>query len=169
MTSYKTILPGITTFVFDYDGVLTDGTVFISRHGELLRTANVKDGYALAQAVKHGYNIAVITGGRTTSLQRRFEALNIHDVFIGVDNKLEVFMEYIRAKGIQPAHVLYMGDDLLDYDVMKIAGLAACPADAAPEIKAISGYISHHKGGMGCARDVIEQVMRIQGKWFVPH
>lgn len=168
MTSYKEILPNITTFIFDYDGVLTDGTVFIDRHGELLRTANVKDGYALAQAVKHGYNIAIITGGKTQSVKRRFEALDIHDVFIGVDHKIEVFRQYIAERNIEPRQVLYMGDDILDYDIMKIVGLPACPADAAPEIKAISGYISDYKGGMGCARDVIEQVMKMQGKWFVP-
>lgn len=166
MVNYKQLLKGVNTFIFDYDGVLTDGTVFLTDHGEPLRTANVKDGYALQLAVKKGYRIAIISGGKSQSMQKRFEALKINDIFLGVENKIEVFKKYISEKEIDPDHVLFMGDDIPDYHILKEVGVPACPADASEEIKAICKYISHFKGGEGCARDVIEQVMKIQGKWM---
>lgn len=166
MANYKERLKHITTFVFDYDGVLTDGTVIIMNNGDALRTANVKDGYALQLAVKNGYRVAVISGGYSESMLRRFEALNVKDVFLGVDKKIAVFTEYLEKHSLSPDEVLYMGDDIPDYETMKMVGMPVCPADASEEIKAISRYISHQKGGHGCARDVIEQVMKIQGKWM---
>lgn len=166
MSNYKELLKHVSTFVFDYDGVLTDGTVILMSNGDALRTANVKDGYAMQLAIKKGYRVAIISGGYSESMVRRFEVLNIKDVFLGVDNKIEVFKDYINRNNLNTAEVLFMGDDIPDFEIMQHAGVATCPADAAEEIKAVSRYISHQKGGHGSARDVIEQVMKIQGKWM---
>lgn len=166
MSNYKSLLKHITTFIFDYDGVLTNGTVIINLDGELLRTANVKDGYALKHAAEMGYRIVIISGGRSDSVRLRFKPLGITDVFLFVSNKLEKYHEYIREHNLKPEEILYMGDDIPDYPVMAEVGVPSCPADAAEEIKKISRYISPVKGGEGCARDVIEQVMKVQGKWF---
>lgn len=166
MSNYKSLLKNINTFIFDYDGVLTDGTVILQPNGEALRTANVKDGYALQLAVKSGFNVAIISGGISKSMANRFEALRIKDFFLGVDNKLEVFRNYMKEKNLKPENVLFMGDDIPDFIAMKEAGLPCCPADAAPEIKAISKYISNYEGGKGCVRDVIEQTLRMQEKWM---
>lgn len=166
MKNYKSLLKEINTFIFDYDGVLTDGTVVLTNEGDFLRTANVKDGYAMQLAIKKGFNVAIISGGRSESIRKRFLVLGIHDVFLGVESKIEVFFNYLREHDIKKEQVLYLGDDIPDYHTMKEAGVAACPADACEEIKAISHYISHLKGGRGCARDVIEQVLKAQGKWM---
>jgi len=166
MSNYKAILKNINTFVFDYDGVLTDGTVILQPDGDALRTANVKDGYALQLAVKKGYNVAIISGGNSSSMHRRFEALKIMDFFLGVDNKREVFEKYLKDKNINAKQVLYMGDDIPDYKAMQRAGLACCPADAVPEIKSIAQYISPKSGGKGCVRDVIEQTLKLQDNWM---
>ncbi|MCD4791184.1 MAG: HAD-IIIA family hydrolase [Bacteroidales bacterium] len=166
MNNYKSLLKNINTFIFDYDGVLTDGTVILQPDGEALRTANVKDGYALQLAVKSGFNVAIISGGISKSMANRFEALRIKDFFLGVDNKLEVFRNYMKEKNLKPENVLFMGDDIPDFIAMKEAGLPCCPADAAPEIKAISKYISNYEGGKGCVRDVIEQTLKVQEKWM---
>ncbi len=166
MSNYKSLLKNINTFIFDYDGVLTDGTVILQPDGEALRTANVKDGYALQLAVKKGYNVAIISGGISASMNKRFEALRIKDFFLGVENKLEVLRNYMTEKNIKPENILYMGDDIPDYKVMKEVGVPCCPADATPEIKSISKYISDKGGGKGCVRDVIEQTLKIQEKWM---
>ena len=166
MNNYKSLLKNINTFIFDYDGVLTDGTVILQPDGEALRTANVKDGYALQLAVKSGFNVAIISGGISKSMANRFKALSIKDFFLGVDNKLEVFRNYLKEKNVKPENVLFMGDDIPDFIAMKEAGLPCCPADATPEIKAISKYISNYEGGKGCVRDVIEQTLKIQEKWM---
>lgn len=164
--NYKEQLKHINTFIFDYDGVLTDGTVYPSADGEMMRSANVKDGYALQLAVKKGYNVAIISGGKSTSMTKRLEALNIKDVFLGVENKMEVFHIYMKENGLRNEQVLYMGDDIPDYHIMKEVGVATCPEDAVEEIKSISDYISHKGGGKGAVRDIVEQVMKIQGKWM---
>lgn len=166
MSNYKSRLKAINTFIFDYDGVLTDGTVILQADGEALRTANVKDGYALQLAVKLGYNVAIITGGYSESMRKRFEALKIEDFFMGVANKLEVLHDYFEKKGIVADHALYMGDDIPDFHVMQEVGIACCPADASPEIKNISHYISIKNGGKGCVRDIIEQTLKVQDKWM---
>ncbi|MCX6269707.1 MAG: HAD-IIIA family hydrolase [Bacteroidetes bacterium] len=166
MSNYKEKLKHITTFIFDYDGVLTGGTVLINTDGELLRTANVKDGYALKHSRELGYNVVIISGGKSESVRLRFKPLGIHDVFLGVGDKIEAFHDFLEERGIAAENVLFMGDDIPDYPVMKEAGVATCPADAVEEVKQVADYISHLKGGEGCARDVIEQVMKIQGKWF---
>lgn len=166
MTNYKKLLSGITTFVFDYDGVLTTGIVVLTEEGEPLRTANVRDGYALQLAVKKGYNVAVISGGKSPSMYHRLESLGITDIYLGVEHKVEVFEQYLAARGIQASEVVYMGDDIPDYKAMLMAAVPACPADATEEIKSISRYISHYDGGRGCVRDIIEQVMKLQHKWM---
>jgi len=166
MVNYKERLKHITTFIFDYDGVLTDGNVIMMPDGEGLRVSNVRDGYALQLARKKGFRVAVISGARSESMIQRMNLLKIQDVFLGVENKLAVFQEYLRLLGITADQVLYMGDDIPDYEVMKVAGVPACPADAAEEIRHISMYISHAGGGKGCVRDVIEQVLKVQGKWM---
>ncbi len=166
MINYKEALVHITTFVFDYDGVFTNGTVILQNSGDPLRTANVKDGYALQLAIKKGYRIVVISGGKSDSISNRFDTLNVSDVFLSVDNKIEVYKKYLTDNGLEAKNVLYMGDDIPDYKVMQEAGVATCPADAAEEIKSISHYISHLNGGEGCVRDVLEQVMKVQGKWM---
>lgn len=166
MTNFREDLPNITTLIFDYDGVLTNGVVLITNSGDQLRTGHVKDGYALQLAIKSGYRIAVISGGYSESMRHRCNALKLQDVFLGVENKLEVFETYLKDHNLTPEEVLYMGDDIPDYEVMRRAGMPVCPADAAEEIRQISRYISYSRGGEGCVRDVIEQVMKVQGKWM---
>ena len=166
MTNYKELLRNISTFVFDYDGVLTEGIVMLTEKGEPLRTANVRDGYALQLAVKKGYRIAVISGGKSPSMSHRLASLGIKDVFLGVEHKIDVFEKYLEENNISREEVVYMGDDIPDYHVMQEAGVAACPADAAEEIRSISKYISHYEGGRGCVRDIIEQVLKLQKNWM---
>lgn len=168
MTNYKELLSGITTLIFDYDGVMTDGKVILQHEGPPLRSANVRDGYILQLAVKLGYNVAVISGGISRSMENRFETLKIKDAFIGVKDKLKVYENYIKERGIQHEEVLYMGDDIPDIPVMKKVGVPVCPLDAAEEVRNISVYISDRKGGDGCVRDILEQVMKVQGKWLTP-
>lgn len=163
--SYKEIMRQITTFIFDVDGVLTDGTVTIFPDGELVRTMNIKDGYALKTAVNKGYNVCIITGGTNEAVRSRLKALGITDIYLGAHNKIEQLDEYLDIYNIKSEHVLYMGDDIPDYPPMKVVGLAACPKDAVQEIQNISAYISQKKGGNGCVRDVIEQVLKVQDKW----
>jgi 3-deoxy-D-manno-octulosonate 8-phosphate phosphatase (KDO 8-P phosphatase) len=166
MANYKELLTGITTFIFDYDGVMTDGSVITTNDGEPLRITNVKDGYALQLARKKGYNVAVISGAKSRSMEHRLKMLQVEDVFLGVEIKKDVFLKYLKDNEIDAREVLYMGDDIPDFEVMQLAGVSACPADAAEEIKSVSKYISHFPGGKGCVRDVIEQVMKVHGKWM---
>ncbi len=166
MANFKKLLSNIDTFIFDVDGVMTDGIVMLSPSGEMFRTMNVKDGYALQLAVKKGYNIFIISGGYSESIKKRFEKLGINRIYLGVSNKLDVYHKILEESDISSERVLYMGDDIPDCKVMKEVGLPACPADAAEEIKAISIYISSADGGKGCVRDMIEQVMKVHDKWF---
>ncbi|MGB5242782.1 MAG: HAD-IIIA family hydrolase [Lutimonas sp.] len=163
--NYKEIMTGIDTFIFDVDGVLTDGSVTIFPNGELVRTMNTKDGFALKTAVEMGFRVCVISGGTNEGVRSRLRALGITDIFLGAHQKLEQYRAYIELYEIDPEKILFMGDDIPDLPVMELVGLAACPSDAVPEIKHISKYISQKKGGKGCARDVIEQVLKVQDKW----
>ena len=156
----------ITTFVFDVDGVLTDGSVFISNDGEMLRTMNIKDGYAMKTAIDCGYNVCIISGGKNEGVRIRLQNLGIKDIHLGCPDKIETFNNYAALYAINPEQVLYMGDDIPDYQVMNLVGLPTCPQDACAEIKSISKYISHKNGGKGAVRDVIEQVLKVQGKWM---
>ena len=166
MANYKEHLVHINTFIFDYDGVLTDGSVITTNEGDAYRISNVKDGYALQLATKKGYRVAIISGARSESMMHRLKALQISDIFLGVEKKILIYREYLQVNNLKPEQVLYMGDDIPDYEVMLEAGISACPADAAEEIKSVAKYISHFNGGKGCVRDVIEQVMKVQGKWM---
>ena len=173
MSNFSELLKNVTTFIFDVDGVLTDSTMIILPSpqgsgvmGEAVRRMNIKDGYALQFAVKKGYKIAIITGGRSETIKTRFNTLGIKDVYLGVENKIDAYEEYITANDISSDEVLYMGDDMPDYGVMQKAGIPTCPADAVEEIKELSKYISDKKGGEGCVRDVVEQTLKVQGKWF---
>ncbi|MDR2906826.1 MAG: HAD hydrolase family protein [Bacteroidales bacterium] len=164
--NYKENLKYIKTFIFDYDGVMSDGKVWVINEHDQIRNSTVKDGYALHHAVKKGYRIAIISGGKGESMRLRLQALGITEIFQGVGNKRQIFEEYCAEHNIDPKTVLYMGDDIPDYEVLTKVGIATCPADAVPEIKAIVHYISHQKGGEGCVRDVIEQVLKVHGEWM---
>jgi 3-deoxy-D-manno-octulosonate 8-phosphate phosphatase (KDO 8-P phosphatase) len=165
--SYKEIMNGITTFILDVDGVLTDSTVHVTQNGEMLRTMNIRDGFAMKAAVESGYHVCVISGGSSEGVRIRLQNLGITDIHLACPDKVQNFNDYITKYDIKPEQVLYMGDDIPDYHVMKLVGLPTCPQDSSPEIKAISKYISHKDGGRGAVREVIEQVMRVQGKWDV--
>lgn len=163
--NYKEIMRQIDTFIFDVDGVLTNGTVHIMPSGEMLREMNIRDGFAMKAALESGYNICIISGGNNEGVRIRLRNLGISDIHLGTPDKVETFIEYIDLYKINPENVLYMGDDIPDFHVMKLVGLPTCPQDATPEIKNISKYISHKNGGQGAVRDVIEQVMKVQDKW----
>ncbi|MCX2475604.1 HAD-IIIA family hydrolase [Pedobacter sp. MC2016-05] len=162
-------LKEITTFIFDVDGVLTDGSVQVTDNGQSLRTFNIKDGYAMQLAVKKGYNLCIISGGDGIAMGKRFFNLGITDVFLGAGDKVSIFKQYLSDKKITAGEVLYMGDDIPDLKVMKLVGLATCPADAVEEIKAVSTFISPYPGGKTAVRDIIEKVMKVQGKWYDEH
>lgn len=163
--SYKQIMNHITTFIFDVDGVLTDGTVRVSQTGEMLRDMHIRDGFAMKAALECGYNVCIISGGSNEGVRIRLRNLGITEIHLAAPDKVATFKEYIELYNIKPEEVLYMGDDIPDYHVMQLVGLPTCPQDASPEIKGISNYISHINGGKGAVRDVIEQVMKVQGKW----
>ncbi|MGQ9848027.1 MAG: KdsC family phosphatase [Bacteroidales bacterium] len=163
--NFKEKLPLVRAFIFDVDGVFS-GNIFLSSNGEQWRSMNIKDGYAVQLAVKKGFPIAIITGGNCDGIRFRFEGLGVKDIYMNSSNKQEAYQDFIAKYNLNPQHIMYMGDDLPDYEVMKQVGIPVCPSDAAQEIKNISNYISHIKGGEGCVRDVIEQVLRAQGKWF---
>lgn len=164
--SYKEYLQHITTLVFDVDGVLTDGNVIITTDGELYRTMNTKDGFALKTAVDRGFNVCIISGGTNEGVRSRLSGLGITDIYLGTHQKTKTLNEYLAAKNLNKENVLFMGDDIPDLDVMQHVGLPCCPQDAVPEIKNICKYISHKMGGKGCVRDVVEQVLKVQGKWI---
>ncbi|MCB0399256.1 MAG: HAD-IIIA family hydrolase [Winogradskyella sp.] len=163
--SYKEYLINISTFIFDVDGVLTDGTVTVTTSGEMLRRMSIKDGFALKTAVDAGFNVCVISGGSNEGVRKRLQGLGVKDIYLGAHNKIEQLNDYLEKRNLKTSEVLYMGDDIPDYPVMTLVGLPCCPQDAAIEIKAISKYISHKNGGNGAARDVIEQVLKVHNKW----
>lgn len=165
--SYKEIMNDITTFIFDVDGVLTDGSVHVTETGEMQRIMNIRDGFAMKAAIESGYNVWIISGGNNAGVRIRFQNLGINEIHLAAPDKVETFKKLLENYNIKPENILYMGDDIPDYHVMKLVGLATCPQDAVPEIKAISGYISHVNGGRGAVRDVIEQVMKVQEKWHL--
>ncbi|MBX7182212.1 MAG: HAD-IIIA family hydrolase [Bacteroidia bacterium] len=168
LKNYKEILPHIKAIVLDVDGVLTDGSITLLADGSQGRTMNIKDGYALQLAVKMGIHVAIISGGKGESLRQRLEYLGIHHIYLGSANKTESLNDFLISTNLLANNVLYMGDDLPDYQVMKKVALPCCPADAAHEIREISLYVSSLPGGKGCVRDVIEQVLKVQKKWATP-
>ncbi|QZE12898.1 HAD-IIIA family hydrolase [Halosquirtibacter laminarini] len=167
MGYFKEDLVYIRGFAFDVDGVLSKSIQTLDENGVPMRTTNIKDGYALVQAVKMGYPVAIITGGRSEAVRKRFAALGVQDIFIGANDKVAALNEWMSKYHLEKEQVLFIGDDIPDYDVMKLVGLPICPQDAAPEIKAVSKHISSYKGGEGIVRDMIEQVLKVQEKWTV--
>lgn len=168
MINYKEKLHHIKAFVFDFDGVMTDGNVWTYTNGEAIRCANVKDGYAIQYAVKKGYIVAVISGATSLSIDNRVKALGVTQCKTGCGNKMEVYRHFLTENALDESQVICMGDDIPDYQMMRHCGVSACPADAATEIKEISDYISAKPGGHGCVREIIEQTLRLQDQWFNP-
>ena len=156
----------IRAIIFDVDGVLSAETITLSAEGEPLRTVNIKDGYAIQLAVKQGLQMAIITGGNTSAVRRRYEGLGVQDVCMGCAVKIDAYEHLLAKYGLADEQVLYVGDDIPDYEVMRRCGCPCCPADACPEIQNISLYVSNRNGGYGCGRDIVEQVLRVQGKWM---
>ena len=166
MSSINYDLRKIRGFIFDVDGALSKDVIPLHPNGDPLRTVNIKDGYALQLAVKKGYQVAIITGGYTDSVKMRFERLGVKYIYMRSSVKMKDYTDFMNRTGLKPEEVLYAGDDIPDYEVMKLVGLPVAPADAASEIKDISLYISSKNGGEGIARDVIEQTMKTQGTWL---
>jgi len=160
-------LKRITTFCFDVDGVLTDSGLLIADDGKLWRKMHARDGFAMFKAIKAGYNLAIISGGRNEKVADRLEGLGIKNIYLGAFNKVEVLAKYVSENNLTYEEILFMGDDVNDYDVIQKVGLAACPSDASIEVKSVSHYISYKKGGEGCVRDILEKAMRLHGKWPV--
>ncbi len=159
-------LTKIRALVFDVDGVLSKETIQTDAQGTLLRTTSTKDGYALRLAAMSGLHVAIITGAYEESILMRYKAIGVEDVFLGSSVKTEKLKILLDKYSLSPDEVLYMGDDIPDYGIMKQVGLPCCPRDAAPEIREASLYVSHRDGGKGCVRDVVEQVLKAQGKWM---
>lgn len=164
--SYKTKLAQISTFVLDVDGVLTDGRVLVTTQGELLRAMNIKDGFALKHAVNQGFNVCIISGGTNEGVRERLAGLGITDVYLGAHAKTGFLETYCSEKNINLEEIAYMGDDIPDIAPLKQVGLATCPQDAVAEVKAVCDYVSHKNGGMGCVRDLLEQVLKVKNKWI---
>ncbi len=166
MIFFKEELKNVKAFIFDVDGVLSLDTTPLNESGDPMRTANVKDGFAIRSAISFGFPVAVITGGNVERVKLRHEKLGVVHYYDGVRDKVACLNDFVQKTGIQPENILFMGDDLVDYNIMNAVGLPVCPNDAVPEIKSISKYISHKNGGEGCVRDVIEQTLRAQNRWF---
>lgn len=159
-------LSKIKMIAFDVDGVLSRETITAYPNGEPMRTVNIKDGYAIQLAVKRGIHVAIITGGCTEAIRVRYMSLGVEDVIMKAAVKIGEYRRLLEKYGLKDEEVLYMGDDIPDYEILSVCGCPCCPADAAPEIKNVCRYISHKEGGMGCGRDVIEQVLKAQDKWM---
>ena len=155
----------IKTFVFDVDGVLTDSSLLILEDGQMARQMNIKDGYAIQLAIKKGYKVVIISGGTSNAVKERLARLGVTDCFVKIDDKKEKLVEYATNHKLVWDEILFMGDDIPDHGCMQLTGLSCCPADAATEIKQLSHYISPLTGGKGCARDVIEKVLKLNGHW----
>lgn len=169
MSNFKEDLMKVKAFAFDVDGVLSAQIITMDADGTPLRTVNIKDGYAMQLAIKLGYPMAIITGGNTEAVKKRYQQLGIEDIYMSASQKIPPLLEWLKKRNLKPEEVMYMGDDLPDYPVMKMVGVPVCPADAVEEIKSLCKHISHKNGGEGCARDVIEQVLRAHGKWGFDH
>lgn len=159
-------LKKIKALVFDVDGVLSSSTIVLSSTGEPLRTINIKDGYAIQLAVKRGLHVAIITGGNTEAVRKRYEGLGVTDLYMGSNIKLMAYDDFKQKYGLNDNEVLYMGDDIPDLEVLLRVGCSCCPADSCPDVKQVCLYVSNCNGGYGCGRDVVEQVLRAQDKWL---
>ncbi len=159
-------LTKIRAIIFDVDGVLSAETITLHPNGEPMRTVNIKDGYAIQLAMKLGLRIVILTGGKTESVRMRYEGLGVEDVYMGCSVKIRTYEDFLHKYNLTDEEVMYMGDDIPDYEIMSRVGCPVCPSDACPDIKELSIYVSVRPGGCGCGRDVIEQVLRAQGKWL---
>lgn len=166
MAFFKEELKKIKAFVFDVDGVLSLQSMPLDNDGELIRTSCTKDGYAIMYGGKKGYKFGIISGGGSQGVQKRYERLGIKDIHLKVGNKVEALKTFMAKNNVELDEILYMGDDIPDFEVMRMVGLAVCPNDAIEEIKSISAYVSHPNGGEGCVRDVVEQVLKARGDWM---
>lgn len=164
-THYFDLFKNATAFILDVDGVLTDGSLLVTNNGDELRTMNIRDGYALQLAVKKGYTVAVISGGKSDGVVRRLNRLGILYVLAGVEDKPKALIQLAEALRIDLSKTIYIGDDIPDLAVMQLCGIPCCPVDAASEVQAIAKYISPVAGGKGCVRDVMEKVMKLQSTW----
>ena len=165
MENFKEAIARIRAFAFDVDGVFTDGGIMITPGGEFIRKYNSKDGYAVAYALKRGYKVCIISGGRGQALELRFRMLGVDGLYTACVDKIESLREFLAEHGLDASELMFMGDDLPDIEAMQHSGLAVCPADAVPEVVSISRYVSPFPGGGGCVRDVVEQVLRARGDW----
>lgn len=168
MSTINYDLSNVKALAFDVDGVLSSNVIPMSTEGEPMRTVNIKDGYALRLAAKMGFPVAIITGGRTEAVRKRFLALGIpaENIYMGSSVKIHDYRDFRDRYGLKDEEILYVGDDIPDIEVLSTCGLPCCPADAAPEVKAVSRYISHRDGGYGCGRDIVEQVLKVNGLWM---
>lgn len=166
MANFKEDLVRVKAFVFDIDGVLSQQTITLNSFGLPNRTVNLRDGYALQLAVKKGYHIGIISGSSSKEYQKRLRKLGINDIYLNSRSKLSHFNTFLNKHDLNKSDVLFMGDDIPDFEVMKEAGIPVCPSDADSEIKQLASYISDKKGGAGCVRDVIEQVLRLHNSWM---
>ena len=158
-------LTKIKALILDVDGVLSQETINMDTNGVPARTVNIKDGYAIQLAVKLGLLVAIITGGNSDAIYKRYHNLGVNEIFMNSKLKIENFQSLLKKYGLQPEEVIFMGDDIPDYEVMTLCGCPCCPKDAAPEIKEISKYIASREGGKGCVREVLEQILKAQDKW----
>ncbi|AKD57411.1 KdsC family phosphatase [Spirosoma radiotolerans] len=168
MTRHQDQFSQIKTFIFDIDGVLTDGGVSLLASGERFRTVFIRDTYAIEQALKAGFRVGIISAANADGLRSWLTSMNVKDIFMGgpSDQKMNAYLGYIARDGLNESEILYMGDDLPDYPILnRPAVLSTCPADAVTEVQAVCQYVSPNAGGRGAVRDVIEQVMKAQGKW----
>ena len=166
MGNFKEDIARVKAFVFDVDGVFTDGSIIVTPQGDFIRAYNAKDGFAVSYALKKGYKFCIITGGRGECLRVRFNMLGIKDLYLDCFEKLNALKEYMAKEGLSPEEVMYMGDDIPDIEPMIHVGMPVCPHDASSEVVAISRYVSQFPGGHGCIRDVVEQVLRARGDWY---
>ena len=165
MGNFKEDIARTEAFIFDVDGVMTDGGIIPTLDGDFIRRYNAKDGYALGYAVKMGYKVCIITGGRGKTLENRLRMLGINRYYTDCMDKITAMREYFADEGIDPAHAIYMGDDIPDLECMREVGIPVCPADAAAEVIKASRYVSEFRGGEGAVRDIVEQVLRARGDW----
>ncbi|RAU83979.1 KdsC family phosphatase [Pontibacter arcticus] len=158
-------LSQINTFIFDVDGVLTDGLLYAFADGEQVRAFNIKDGFAIKHAIRQGYRVAIISGKNEPGVRRRLEQLDIEDIFLGIEDKVETLENYLYMQGVSAATAVYMGDDMPDLEAMQLCGIAACPADAAEDVRAVSAFVTTRGGGKGAVRELIETTMKLQDTW----
>ncbi|MAV78974.1 MAG: 3-deoxy-D-manno-octulosonate 8-phosphate phosphatase [Flavobacteriaceae bacterium] len=163
--NYKTLLNNVRAFVFDVDGVMTNGKVIITSEGEMYREMDTRDGFALKYALLKGFKIGIISGGTNEGVRKRLKLLGVNKVYLGIHEKDIAFDDFVSTFNIKPDQVLFMGDDVPDIAVMEKVGISTCPQDAVPDVKRVVDYVSHKKGGCGCVREIVEQVMRVQDKW----